>query len=120
MTASVNLTPEYTYDIYVAAVNSVGEAASNTITVTVPPPVVSAASLSAAVGQSPLRSGKLRALDQRLTFRGIRGGGVTVNWKVGGGPQPPPFSVGPVTADQIGSFQAWFTGNVPEGSAPSL
>ena len=37
MTASLSLIPEYTYNIHVAAVNSVGETASNAITVTVPP-----------------------------------------------------------------------------------
>jgi hypothetical protein len=37
VTASLSLIPEYTYNIHVAAVNSVGETASNAITVTVPP-----------------------------------------------------------------------------------
>jgi len=37
VTASLGLIPEYTYNIHVAAVNSVGETLSNAITVTVPP-----------------------------------------------------------------------------------
>ena len=41
MTASLSLIPEYTYNIHVAAVNSVGETSSNAITVTVPPALAS-------------------------------------------------------------------------------
>ena len=37
VTASLSLIPEYTYNIHVAAANSVGERPSNAITVTVPP-----------------------------------------------------------------------------------
>jgi len=117
VTASLSLIPEYTYNIYVAAVNSFGEAASNAITVTVPPPVVSAASLLAAVEQSPNDSSNFALSIEGSNFGANETVEVTVDWTVGN-QNPVTFPLDPVTANQLGYFQHWFTGVVSEGFCP--
>ena len=104
------------YEIGISAFNDNGYSPSSTVHATTPN-VAATASLSAAVGQSPYDPANFALLIEGSHFGANEAVGVTVHWKIGD-EEPYGFPVGPVTADQIGSFQAWFTGNVPEGFCP--
>jgi hypothetical protein len=118
VTASLSLVPEYTYNVYVAAVNSAGEAASNTITITVPP-VVSTASLVAAVQSLPHDVSNYGLVIEGSNFGANETVGVTVDWQVGA-QAPVTFPLDPETTNVLGYFQLWFTGNTPYGFCPIL
>ena len=116
--ADLALLPGYTYNIYVAAVNSAGEAASNTITVTAPLPMPTA-SLSAAVSIGlPTNPSNYGLVIIGNDFGANELVTVIVDWKIGNG-QPGAFTIG-VNANQAGYFKHWFPGNDPEGLCPDV
>ena len=117
VTAILSLEAGYTYNIYVAAVNSAGEAASNTITVTMPTSATATASLSATVGSLPQNESNFGLLIEGKNFGAGEMVGVTVDWKVGD-EVPVSFPLDPQTTNSLGYFQVWFAGVTPDGFCP--
>ena len=115
--AILSLYAGYTYSIYVAAVNSAGEAASNTITITIPMPPPPTASLSAAVGELPQNLSNFGLSIEGKNFGANEMVGVTVDWQVGDEVSVS-FPLDPRVADSIGDFQVWFAGVTPDGFCP--
>jgi hypothetical protein len=115
---SFNLGQGRTYELYVAAVNSAGEAVSNTITVTVPS-ATPAASLLAVVQILPSGGVNYGVYIEGSHFGANEMVQVTVHWMVedeAGALYPQT----PVNASSTGYFQIWFTGNTPYGVCPIL
>jgi hypothetical protein len=117
VTAILSLDAGYTYNIYVAAVNSAGEAASNTITVTMPVSPPPMASLSAAVGSLPANESNFGLSIEGKNFGASEPVGIIVDWKVGD-EDSVPFQLDPQTTDSLGYFQVWFAGVTPDGFCP--
>jgi hypothetical protein len=120
-TASVSLTAGFTYDLYVAAVNSAGESApSNTITVTIPyvQPTPTSATLLAVVEALQGNISNFGLLIEGRNFGANETVVVTVEWTVTGESPPVPTILGPLSTDSIGFFQVWFTGGSPDGLCP--
>ncbi len=117
---SVNLALKdgYIYDIYVTAVNSLGDARSGTITVTIPPLGTGGGTAVLTVGVGPL--------PQNLSNSGLRIEGndfgasetveVTVDWQVTG-EVATPFPLVTQT-NSFGYFVVWFSGSDPDGLCP--
>jgi hypothetical protein len=116
--AILSLDAGYTYNLYVAAVNSAGEAASNTITVTMPASPPPMASLSAAVGSLPTNESNFGLSIEGNNFGASEMVEVTVDWKVGD-EDPASSTLDPQTTNSLGSFQVWFASGVtPDGICP--
>jgi hypothetical protein len=115
--ANISLISGYTYDIYVAAFNSAGEAPSNIITLTVPS-VTSTASLLATVAPLPYVGTNFGLLIRGYNFGANESVGVTVVWKVGNESSLHPLD--PETANAIGYFERWFTADTVTGFCPIL
>ncbi len=117
--AILSLDAGYTYNLYVAAVNSAGEAASNTITVIMPRLY---AAHGFAVGGCGLTAHESNP-NFGLSIEGKDFGAsemveVTVDWKVGD-EVPVSSTLDPQTTSSLGYFQVWFASGVtPDGICP--
>jgi hypothetical protein len=111
-----NLTAGAKYKIWIYAFNDNGYSASATVYATTPT-VAPKASLSAGVTNSPNDFSNYGLSIQGQGFGANETVEVAVTWKTGDGAAAV-YPLGPLTANSLGFFQTWFTGNTPEGFCP--